>query len=234
MIRQPNFIKKPGGAAAITVAITLFGLIGTASLVIDMGQLYTVRHELQEMADAAALAGVAQLIQDPGGQAVRNSKEAIRAAMAVMMAQSQIRGWPPMGDEIRNDLKLHFGFWDVNAASRSQAWTEVGMTCARDSKVNAIRATIRRTSGTTFGPVTNLFAKVFGFPNSEASATATAYLGFIEAPQRGRVTVPLKVPTDQGAVSSSGRARGGPDNQNITFGAQPSARAIAMIPRLVE
>jgi Flp pilus assembly protein TadG len=234
MIRQPNFIKKPQGAAAITVAITLFVLIGAASLVIDMGQLYTVRHELQEMADAAALAGVAQLIQDQGGQAVRNSKQAIQAAMAVTLAQSQLQGLPPMGDEIRNDLEIHFGVWDTNADGRSQAWTDLGTNCASDSKVNAMRTTIRRTPGTIFGPVTNLFVRVFGFPNSETSATATAYLGLITVPQKGRVTVPLRVPTDQSAGSFPSKASGGLDHQDITFGAQPGARAIAMMPRLVE
>jgi Flp pilus assembly protein TadG len=234
MIRQPNFIKKPEGVAATTVAITLFVLIGAASLVIDMGQLYTVRHELQEVADAAALAGVAQLIEDQGGQAVRNSNQAIQAAMAVTLVQSKLRGLPPVGDEIRNDLTIHFGVWDIYAADRSQAWTDLGTNCASDSNANALRTTIRRTSGTKFGPVTNLFAKVFGFPNSEASATATAYLGFITTPQKVRVTVPLKVPTDQGAVSFPGQVSGGPDNQNIIFGAQPSAGAIAMMPRLVK
>ena len=234
MIWQPDFIKKPQGAAAITVAIALLVLVGAASLVIDMGHLYTVRHELQEIADAAALAGVAQLIQDQGGQAVRNSKQAIQAAMAATWAQSQLRGLPPMGDEIRHDLEIHFGVWDTNAAGRSQAWTDLGADCASDSKVNAMRTTIRRTPGTTFGPVTSLFVKVFGFPSSETSATATAYLGFITVPQKGRVSVPLRVPTDQGGVLFPSQASGGLDHQDITFGAQPGARAIAMMPRLVE
>ena len=53
---------------------SLFALIGVASLAIDMGQLYTVRNELQNVADAAALAGVGQLIQkDANGNAVWNS-----------------------------------------------------------------------------------------------------------------------------------------------------------------
>ncbi len=63
MIRKSNFIRRTEGAAAIIIACSLFVFIGVASLAIDMGQLHTVRNQLQNVADAAALAGVGQLIQ---------------------------------------------------------------------------------------------------------------------------------------------------------------------------
>ena len=70
MARKRNFIKQTEGATAIIIALSLFALIGVASLAIDMGQLYTVRNELQNVADAAALAGAGQLIQkDASGNA---------------------------------------------------------------------------------------------------------------------------------------------------------------------
>src|ERR1043165_3858879 len=52
--------RRPGerGAVAVTVAILLGGgvLLGFAALVVDVGQLYAEREELQSGADAAALA----------------------------------------------------------------------------------------------------------------------------------------------------------------------------------
>jgi hypothetical protein len=52
--------RRPGerGAVAVTVAILLAGgvLLGFAALVVDVGQLYAEREELQSGADAAALA----------------------------------------------------------------------------------------------------------------------------------------------------------------------------------
>ena len=52
MAHKRNFIKQTEGATAIIIALSLFALIGVASLAIDMGQLYTVRNELQNVADA--------------------------------------------------------------------------------------------------------------------------------------------------------------------------------------
>jgi Flp pilus assembly protein TadG len=194
MIRKPNFIRKTRGAAAVTIAISLFVLIGAASLAIDLGHLYTVRNELQNVADAAALAGVAQLVQDQAGVAVRDSDRAIQYAVDVAQTQSQLSGLPQVADGDRNDLTIHFGIWNIYAGNPSTAWTNLGTSCATDSNANAMRLTIRRASGMAFGPVTNLFARILGYPTSEVVATATAYLGFTTATQKGTVTVPLALP----------------------------------------
>jgi hypothetical protein len=51
-----------GGAVAVLLALLLTVLIGVAALVVDLGQLIIVRSELQNGADAGALAGVIDLI----------------------------------------------------------------------------------------------------------------------------------------------------------------------------
>ncbi|MBP1777983.1 MAG: hypothetical protein H6Q86_3994, partial [candidate division NC10 bacterium] len=53
------------GAAIIFVAFALFLLIAMAGLAIDVGYIYGVRNELQNAADAAALAGAQVLYDDP-------------------------------------------------------------------------------------------------------------------------------------------------------------------------
>jgi Flp pilus assembly protein TadG len=194
MVWKLKFIRKTGGTSAITIAITLFVLIGAASLAIDMGHLYTVRNELQNVADSSALAAVAQLVKDQGGQTVRDSNQALQTAIEVAQTQSQLSGLPQVANGERNDLTIHFGVWDIYAADPSQAWTDLGTTCASDSNANAVRVTIRRAEGLAFGPVANLFARIFGNNFSEVLATATAYLGYVAATQTGTVTVPLAVP----------------------------------------
>ena len=194
MMRKSNFIRRTEGAAAVIIAITLFVLIGAASLAIDIGQLNTVRNELQNVADAAALAGVAQLIQDQGGVAVRDSGKALLAAMQVAQTQSQLQGLPQVDDAARNDLTIHFGIWDIYAADRSLAWTDLGTTCASDSNANAMLVSVKRASGNIFGPVSNLFAQVMGYSTTEVAGTATAYLGYTTAAGTGTVTVPLTLP----------------------------------------
>jgi Flp pilus assembly protein TadG len=194
MRQNSGFLNDTSGVAAIMIAFCLFAMMGVVSLAIDMGQLYTVRNELQNVADAAALAGVAQLIQNQDGKAVRNSSLAIQSAMQVAQTQSQLQGLPSLADEDRNDLTMTIGFWDIYAPSRQQSWTEIGPTCLSDSNANALRVSIKRASGFAFGPVTNLFAAALGFTQSQVTATATAYLGFTSAANIGTVTIPLAIP----------------------------------------
>jgi Flp pilus assembly protein TadG len=196
MIRKSKLIRDNRGVAAITIAIALFAIIGVASLAIDMGQLYTTRNELQNVADAAALAGVAQLVQDQGGQAVRNSDLAKQTALQVAQTQSGLDGLPTVPDASRNDLEIHFGVWNIYAGNPSLAWTDLGTSVLSDSNANAMQVTIKRSGDTIFGPVSTLFAKIFGVSTSNVSASAIAYLGYTNEVQTGGVQVPLALPSN--------------------------------------
>lgn len=59
--------KRQGGAVAIIVGLSLVVLIGFLGLVIDLGRTYVLKTELQNAADAAALAGASQLDGTHGG-----------------------------------------------------------------------------------------------------------------------------------------------------------------------
>ena len=54
-------IKENRGATAIIVAISLLVLIGFLALAVDVGYLYGTKNELQNTADAAALAATRKL-----------------------------------------------------------------------------------------------------------------------------------------------------------------------------
>ena len=56
-------LKDERGVSAIVVAVVLVMLIGFLALAIDIGYLYATKNELQNTADAAALAGAGQLGQ---------------------------------------------------------------------------------------------------------------------------------------------------------------------------
>jgi hypothetical protein len=62
MRRQPQqFPKRQRGAVAIIMGIVILVLIGFIGLVLDLGHLYNRKVELQNAADAAALAGAREL-----------------------------------------------------------------------------------------------------------------------------------------------------------------------------
>jgi len=58
-------IKNNRGATAIVVAISLIILIGFLAFAVDIGHLFVARNQLQNAADAAALAGASYLSPQP-------------------------------------------------------------------------------------------------------------------------------------------------------------------------
>jgi Flp pilus assembly protein TadG len=182
------------GSVALMSAAALLGMVAVASLAIDMGRLYTVRNEMQNTADSAALAAANNLIVDQGGVAMRDSYGATQAAMTVAQRQAELQNLPTVGQEDRNDLSVIFGEWNLYAGNPNNAWTEIGTSCGSTSNANAVRVTLTRAAGINYGPVTNLFAGMLGIETSEVRATATAYLGYTNEVQPAGVQVPLAVP----------------------------------------
>lgn len=194
-----RLIREVRGSVAAMSALGLLALVGAASLAVDMGHLYTVRNEIQNTADAAALAAAGNLIKDQGGVAVRDSYGATQSAMTVAQTQSTLQGLPEVSQGDRNDVTVIFGEWNIYAGNPSTAWTEIGTTCGSYSNANAVKITLKRASGMNYGPVTNLFAGIFGGNSntSEVQATAIAYLGYANpagTTPPGMVEVPLAVP----------------------------------------
>jgi Flp pilus assembly protein TadG len=207
MERRRNSMGRLGretdGAVAVMAALGLLAFLGIASLAIDTGQLYYARNQLQNAADSAALAAAGNLIKDAGGGvAERDANAASEAAMTVAQRQSELAGLPALDAGARTDLTLTFGEWNVNAGNPQTAWTEVGSTCSSSSSANAVKVQLRRAAGLAYGPVTNIFASVFGVKTSEVAASAIAYLGYTTSVGTGTVQVPLALPSSILTASS--------------------------------
>ncbi len=65
MRRTTQFRKSQTGAVAIVVGVSLAVLVGFAGLALDLGRLYINKTELQNAADACALAAAGELTCDP-------------------------------------------------------------------------------------------------------------------------------------------------------------------------
>jgi Flp pilus assembly protein TadG len=72
--------SSEGGAVLVTVAVSLTVMFGVAALAIDLGRLYVLRTQLQNAADAAALAGAFSLIDINQGQPAAATNAAITLA----------------------------------------------------------------------------------------------------------------------------------------------------------
>lgn len=58
-------LGRQRGAAAVLVALSLIALVGMVGIVVDLGRLFVMRSELQNAADACALAAARELDGDP-------------------------------------------------------------------------------------------------------------------------------------------------------------------------
>lgn len=185
------------GSMAIMVAVVMVGLLGMASFAIDLGQISTVRNELQNTSDSASLAAArALIVEETTGTnkaTYRDATGAVTAATSVIQQAATDKGltWDPNG----YDISILFGEYKDHASSGN--WTLIGDSSMvpATSPANAVQVLIKRTSGKSYGPVTNLFAGIFGSPTTEVSAVSRAAMGYTKSVYQGTVQVPLALPS---------------------------------------
>ena len=91
------------GAAGVLVAVMMLVLIGVGAIAVDVGQIYAERAELQNAADAGALAG-AQICSETAG-CTQADADAVAALLANQNSKDGVSNGPVRGPERagRND-----------------------------------------------------------------------------------------------------------------------------------
>jgi Flp pilus assembly protein TadG len=204
-------MKSERGAVLVLVALLLFVFIGVAALAVDLGHLYMVRNELQNAADAGALAGAANLYTiDAETNTVSVNPDAnlaaLQAATANRATAKHVEGgsnYLPvdvnttagvnLGDIQRGHWSFSSGFTEnpsLEAISQEILWNSTFAELdANTALINAVRVTARRESN----PASSFFARIFGYEEFFLSATAVAYLGFANTINPGEVDMPLAI-----------------------------------------
>jgi len=157
------------GVVAVTVAILSVALFSIAALALDIGNAMVARNELQNVADASALAGARQigLIYQtlPQGTPYTtyqlNSPVVVTNAVQSVALQNEARKVSITIDT--SDIVI--GIW--NPTTRTLTPGTLGPT--------GVRVTARR-DGTTNGPVATWLAGIMGINQMSVTATATAAL----------------------------------------------------------
>lgn len=166
------------GIAAVFVTLSLFCLIGMMALAVDVGHLYVVRGELQNAADASAMAGAAALYRDPASPGSLQPLDFNRARQA---ATDFIHAnHTNVGSSFQTPLaegSIETGCVDLTKASPSFT-SQTAPPCAA-STVPGVRAKISRAGGANGGPVPTFFARVFGVDETPVeSKPAVAVSGY--------------------------------------------------------
>lgn len=148
--------------ASVMVQSVLFGGtvgIGVAALAVDTGLMFSAKQELQNAADAAALAAASQLgaRENPTGMA--------GAEGADFAALNAVAG---LGVSLDVEADLVFGHAVMNGEKFDFLPNEL--------PYDSVRVTLKRNSNVADGPVSLLFAKALGKDGANLEASATAML----------------------------------------------------------
>jgi len=138
------------GAVAVFVALSMVVLAGMTAIVVDVGQAFWVKSELQTSADAGALAAASML-----------PDEAAALTRGEVIALANHAGLDP------GAIDVVTGTWDPDTST-----FQPGAPLP-----DAVRLTVRRTSATG-NPVINSFAGILGKDTSDVEASAVALLAF--------------------------------------------------------
>ena len=201
--RLHRLYRQDRAGIAAVAAILLTSVVALTGAAVDIGMMAAVRSELQNAADAAALAGAATIIgTGADNSAVAQPEEALAQAMA-MAYQNTSQG-------INLELALEditLGLWQEDAHAFDP--DHIGATSDPDS-ISACRVIIRRDL-TINSPVPTIFLGILGIDTVNVSAMSTGHLGWAGTVEGGQVDLPIAVKKD--ALTGSGLICG----QEIVF-----------------
>lgn len=166
---RPSMIHDARGAVAVTVAIVMVVLLSFGALALDISNAMIARNELQNVADASALAGARQLGMvyqalpqgTPYTTYVLSNPSAVVSAATTVALANQAR----QVAIVINAADIVIGVW--NSGPRTLTPGNVGAT--------GVRVTARRDGGAN-GPVATWLAGIMGINAMSITATATAAL----------------------------------------------------------
>lgn len=155
--RCPHDPQVRRGSIIVLSVIMMMIVLAMCAFAIDLGYICVAKTQLQNTADAAALAGVAELA---------NGRVAVRAAVAEMAANNRAGGRTVKF--IDSDIEL--GTWDKSSL------TFVGLTGDAEAKANAVRVTCILSAARN-NPLNLFFAPVLGHKTANVTTKATASSG---------------------------------------------------------
>ncbi len=150
------------GVVTLLVALTLPVLVGVAAFAVDLAYLHVVRNELQNDADAAALAGAKALYQNTGS-GLDWDGAALRAQDAIILNRAD-------GQPLSQGL-VQTGYWDM---SQTVSGLQLLPALPSANDAPAVQVNVARSDGQNQGPVRTFLAGIWGVVAKPVSATAVA------------------------------------------------------------
>ena len=183
------------GVSAVVIAICLFMLVGFLALAIDTSHIIVARNELQNAADAGALAGARYLYTADMSSVNSDANQiAYNASVANASDQAPVEVYDPL----TNADDVQRGHWSFKASTftpnDSLAVVDIfgkseDELDAMPDFINAIQVIVRRQNI----QIKSFFAGIFGFDGFDGSAKAVAYIGFAGDIARWEIDQPIAI-----------------------------------------
>ena len=212
--RMIVLLREQKGLAAIWSALLGTILVAMAAFAVDVGHALVTQNELQNAADAAALAATRQMGVGYLAMSIADQQDLGRdltsSEQAQITAQATAAVFANKASDVANlamglgDIQL--GTWDFTARTFTPTLT----------RPNAVRATARRDGGQN-GPIRTFFAGVVGVNTMDVTATSTAALGTSGGPvPPGVADVPFAISTNwfNGVANCNGGIQFSPTGAN--------------------
>lgn len=168
IIARRRMGRRETGAVAVQVALFLFTLLGCAAMAIEIGRWVVVRHELQNAADAAALAGANTLPGQLAASAVpatwTSASTTANAAATKYASANNANG------QAASAQTVLVGYWDV-ANVPSPVPSSLSQTITSPTDKPAVLVTVELNGNKNLPLV---LGPLLGVSSLKASATAVA------------------------------------------------------------
>lgn len=173
-LRIDTVLTNQRGIAAIMVALAIVVLLGMAALAVDIGYRNVAQNELQNIADAAALAGAGELSRQYLASDFTAVQEDLIVAIAQAVADSNASGF---------GIEVQIGTW----RNRNE-----GFIGTLNNRPNAVRAIARRGSDGN-SQIPTFFAKIWNIAGLDAQADAVAALTGASEIAEGELEIPVGI-----------------------------------------
>lgn len=187
-MRKLRFYLDQSGAVGLLFGLCLTLIVGVAALVIDLGQAFVVKREVQKAAEAGALAGARALALDPtkaNGLAASLNWTYAKTQATNAVHQNSANGSFLNNFNTDSDLaKVQAGYWDTNWTSATAPANlngyldPAGYIADTTHEIPAVKVTIaqaRSGSGGT-APITTYFASMLSVPSIAVQGSAVVML----------------------------------------------------------
>jgi Flp pilus assembly protein TadG len=164
-------VKREKGSTAVLVALILAVLLGCAAFALDIGRWVMVRHELQNAADAGALAGVRALPQQSVAVPPTTWASAVIAASS---AAAQYASANSANGQAAAPQAVLVGYWDVNrdnVPSSVPASLPQAISSSTDKPAVMVTVSLENNKNLPF-----ILGPLLGVSSVHASATAVAVI----------------------------------------------------------